>query len=148
MINASDFRNGVTFEMDNGVWTIVSFLHVKPGKGAAFVRTKLKNVVTGAVIERTFNPTEKFPKAYIETKEMQYTYNDGDFYHFMDLETYDDLPLTLTAPEVSEALGISRAAAYELVRSKGFPHMRIGTRILVPKDKFIQWIDEQTEVDE
>ena len=94
MINASDFRNGVTFEMDNGVWTIVSFLHVKPGKGAAFVRTKLKNVVTGAVIERTFNPTEKFPKAYIETKEMQYTYNDGDFYHFMDLETFDDLPLT------------------------------------------------------
>lgn len=94
MINASDFRNGVTFEMDNGVWTIVSFLHVKPGKGAAFVRTKLKNVVTGAVIERTFNPTEKFPKAYIETKEMQYTYNDGDFYHFMDMETYDDLALT------------------------------------------------------
>ena len=94
MINASDFRNGVTFEMDNGVWTIVSFLHVKPGKGAAFVRTKLKNVVTGAVIERTFNPTEKFPKAYIETKEMQYPYNDGDFYPFMDLETYDDLPLT------------------------------------------------------
>ena len=94
MINASDFRNGVTFEMDNGVWTIVSFLHVKPGKGAAFVRTKIKNVVTGSVIERTFNPTEKFPKAYIETKEMQYTYNDGDFYHFMDLETYDDLPLT------------------------------------------------------
>ena len=94
MINASDFRNGVTFEMDNGVWTIVSFLHVKPGKGAAFVRTKIKNVVTGSVIERTFNPTEKFPKAYIETKEMQYTYNDGDVYHFMDLETYDDLPLT------------------------------------------------------
>ena len=94
MINASDFRNGVTFEMDNGVWTIVEFLHVKPGKGAAFVRTKLKNVVTGAVIERTFNPTEKFPKAYIETKEMQYTYNDGDFYHFMDLETFDDLALT------------------------------------------------------
>ena len=94
MINASDFRNGVTFEMDNGVWTIVSFLHVKPGKGAAFVRTKHKNIVTGAVIERTFNPTEKFPKAYIETKEMQYTYNDGDFYHFMDMETYDDLALT------------------------------------------------------
>ena len=94
MINASDFRNGVTFEMDNGVWTIISFLHVKPGKGAAFVRTKLKNVVTGAVIERTFNPTEKFPKAYIETKEMQYTYNDGEFYHFMDLETFDDLMLS------------------------------------------------------
>ena len=93
MINASDFRNGVTFEMDNGVWTIVSFLHVKPGKGAAFVRTKIKNIVTGSVLERTFNPTDKFPRAYIETKEMQYTYNDGEFYHFMDLETYDQIPL-------------------------------------------------------
>ena len=71
MINASDFRNGVTFEMDGGVWTIVSFLHVKPGKGAAFVRTKIKNVVSGAVLERTFNPTEKFQRAYIETKEME-----------------------------------------------------------------------------
>ena len=94
MITAGDFRNGVTFEMDNGIWTIVSFLHVKPGKGAAFVRTKLKNIVTGAVIERTFNPTDKFPRAYIETKEMQYLYNDGDFYYFMDLETYEQLPLT------------------------------------------------------
>ena len=94
MINASDFRNGVTFEMDNGIWTIVSFLHVKPGKGAAFVRTKLKNIVTGAVIERTFNPTDKFQRAYIETKEMQYLYNDGDFYYFMDLETFEQLPLT------------------------------------------------------
>ena len=94
MINASDFRNGVTFEMEGGVWTIVSFLHVKPGKGAAFVRTKIKNVVTGAVLERTFNPTDKFQRAYIETKEMQYLYNDGDFYHFMDLETYEQLPLT------------------------------------------------------
>ena len=94
MINASDFRNGVTFEMDNGIWTIVSFLHVKPGKGAAFVRTKLKNIVTGAVIERTFNPTDKMAKAHIETKEMQYLYNDGDLYYFMDLDTYDQLPLT------------------------------------------------------
>ena len=94
MINASDFRNGVTFEMENGVWTIVSFLHVKPGKGAAFVRTKIKNVVTGAVLERTFNPTDKFQRAYIETKEMEYLYGDGDFYYFMDLETYEQLPLT------------------------------------------------------
>ena len=94
MINASDFRNGVTLEMDNGIWTIVSFLHVKPGKGAAFVRTKLKNIVTGAVIERTFNPTDKFPKAMIETKEMQYLYADGDMYYFMDTETYDQLALT------------------------------------------------------
>ena len=94
MINASDFRNGVTFEMENGVWTIVSFLHVKPGKGAAFVRTKIKNVVTGSVLERTFNPTDKFQRAYIETKEMQYLYSDGDFYYFMDLESYEQLPLT------------------------------------------------------
>ena len=94
MVNASDFRNGVTFEMENGVWTIVSFLHVKPGKGAAFVRTKIKNVVTGAVLERTLNPTDNFQRAYIETKEMQYLYNDGEFYYFMDLETYEQLPLT------------------------------------------------------
>ena len=93
MINASDFRNGVTLEMDNGIWTIVSFLHVKPGKGAAFVRTKLKNIVTGAVIERTFNPTDKFPKAMIETKEMQYLYADGDMYYFMDTETYEQEPI-------------------------------------------------------
>ena len=94
MISASDFRNGVTFEMDGGVWTIVSFLHVKPGKGAAFVRTKIKNVVTGAVLERTFNPTDKFQRAYIETKEMQYLYNDGEFYYFMDQETYEQIPLS------------------------------------------------------
>ena len=94
MVNASDFRNGVTFEMDGGVWTIVSFLHVKPGKGAAFVRTKIKNVVTGSVLERTFNPTDKFQRAYIETKEMEYLYGDGDFYYFMDLETFEQLPLT------------------------------------------------------
>ena len=94
MITAGDFKKGITVEMDNGVWTIVDFQHVKPGKGAAFVRTRIKNVMTGAVLERTFNPTDKMPKAIIETKEMQYTYNDGEFYHFMDLETYDDLMLT------------------------------------------------------
>ena len=99
MINASDFRNGVTFEMDGGVWTIVSFLHVKPGKGAAFVRTKIKNVVSGAVLERTFNPTEKFQRAYIETKEMEYLYNDGEFYYFMDQETFEQLPLTQSQVE-------------------------------------------------
>ena len=94
MINASDFRNGVTIEMDNAIWTVVKFLHVKPGKGAAFVRTKIKNVVSGAVLERTFNPTEKFTRAYIETKEMEYLYNDGDMYYFMDQETFDQLALT------------------------------------------------------
>ena len=99
MINASDFRNGVTFEMEGGVWTIVSFLHVKPGKGAAFVRTKIKNVVTGSVLERTFNPTDKFQRAYIDTKEMQYLYSDGDFYYFMDLESFEQLPLTFEQVE-------------------------------------------------
>jgi len=102
MINASDFRNGVTIELDNGIWTIVSFLHVKPGKGAAFVRTKIKNIKTGAVQERTFNPTDKMPRAIIETKEMEYLYNDGDFYYFMDNETYEQLPMT--AAQVEDAI--------------------------------------------
>ena len=84
MITAGDFKKGITVEMDNGVWTIVDFQHVKPGKGAAFVRTRIKNVMTGAVLERTFNPPDKMPKAIIETKEMQYMYNDGDLYYFMD----------------------------------------------------------------
>lgn len=93
MITAGDFRKGNTIEWDGGVWNIVDFQHVKPGKGAAFVRTKLKNVITGAVIERTFNPTDKMPRAIIETKEMQYLYSDGELYYFMDLETFDQLPL-------------------------------------------------------
>ncbi|MGI6238246.1 MAG: elongation factor P [Christensenellales bacterium] len=94
MINAGDFRNGLTVEMDNGVWSVVSFQHVKPGKGAAFVRTKLKNIMTGATIERTFNPTDKMARAHIETKEMQYLYTADDMYYFMDVETYDQLMLT------------------------------------------------------
>ena len=120
MINASDFRNGVTIEMDNGIWTIVSFLHVKPGKGAAFVRTKLKNIVTGAVIERTFNPTDKFPKAMIETKEMQYLYADGDMYYFMDTETYDQL--ALTHEQVADAIPFVKENTNVTVRFfKGAP---------------------------
>lgn len=94
MINASDFRNGVTFEMDNGIWTIVSFLHVKPGKGAAFVRTKIRNVISGAVTEKTFNPTDKYPTAFVERKDMQYLYRDGDLYYFMDNETYENIPIS------------------------------------------------------
>ena len=93
MITAGDFRKGVTIEWEGGVWTIVDFQHVKPGKGAAFVRTKLKNVMTGAVVERSFNPTDKQPRATIETKEMQYVYNDGEFYYFMDQETFDMVPV-------------------------------------------------------
>ena len=93
MITAGDFRNGVTFEMDGQVMQVVEFQHVKPGKGAAFVRTKIKNVISGAVVERTFSPTDKFENAYIDRKDMQYSYTDGDLYYFMDLETFEQLPL-------------------------------------------------------
>ena len=93
MISASDFRNGVTFEMDGKVMQVVEFQHVKPGKGAAFVRTKMKNVVTGAVTETSFNPTAKFEEAFVERKDMEYSYSDGDLYYFMDQETYDMVPL-------------------------------------------------------
>jgi len=101
MLSASDFRNGVTFEMDGQVFQVVEFQHVKPGKGAAFVRTKMKNVITGSVTERTFSPDEKFENAYIERREMQYLYSDGDLYYFMDTETYDQLPLN--ADKLSDA---------------------------------------------
>ncbi len=93
MISAGDFRNGVTFELDGNVVQVIEFQHVKPGKGAAFVRTKYKNVMTGAVVERSFNPTDKYPTAYIERKDMQYLYQDGDLYYFMDMETYEQLPI-------------------------------------------------------
>lgn len=93
MISAGDFRNGVTFDMDGNVFQIIEFQHVKPGKGAAFVRTKIRNVISGAVTERTFNPTEKFPTAFIERKEMQYLYSDGGLYYFMDPETYENIPI-------------------------------------------------------
>ena len=92
-ITAGDFRNGKTFEMDGKVMQVVEFQHVKPGKGAAFVRTKMKNVVTGAVTETSFNPTAKFEEAFVERKDMEYSYNDGDLYYFMDQETYDMVPL-------------------------------------------------------
>nr|WP_317282431.1 elongation factor P [uncultured Sellimonas sp.] len=93
MISAGEFRNGLTVEIDGNVYQILEFQHVKPGKGAAFVRTKLKNVMNGGVVEKTFRPTEKFPKAHIERKSMQYLYSDGDLYHFMDGETYDQIAL-------------------------------------------------------
>ena len=93
MVSAGDFRNGITFEMDGNVVQVIEFQHVKPGKGAAFVRTKYKNVITGAVVERSFNPTDKYPTAYIERKDMQYLYSDGDLYYFMDMETYEQQPI-------------------------------------------------------
>ena len=93
MISAGDFRNGVTFEMDGQVVSIVEFQHVKPGKGAAFVRTKIRNVITGSVVEKTFNPNDKYPTAFIERKDMEYSYNDGDLYYFMDTETWEQVPI-------------------------------------------------------
>lgn len=94
MVTAGDFRNGVTFEMDGNVYSITEFQHVKPGKGAAFVRTKIRNVISGAVTEKTFNPNDKYPTAFIERKDMEYLYNDGDLYYFMDSETYEQLPIS------------------------------------------------------
>ena len=93
-ITAGDFRNGKTFEMDGKIMQVVEFQHVKPGKGAAFVRTKMKNIVTGAVTETSFNPTAKFEEAFVERKDMAYSYNDGDLYYFMDSETYEQLPIS------------------------------------------------------
>ena len=92
-MTAGEFRNGVTFEMDGQVYQVVSFQHVKPGKGAAFVRTKMKNVMTGAVTERSFNPNDKYDEAFVERKDMQYLYNDGDLYYFMDMATYEQEPI-------------------------------------------------------
>ena len=93
MVSAGDFRNGITFEMEGNVYQIIEFQHVKPGKGAAFVRTKIRNVISGSVTERTFNPTEKFPTAYIERKDMEYSYSDGGLYYFMDMESYELIPI-------------------------------------------------------
>ena len=97
MISAGDFRNGITIEYENNVYQIIDFQHVKPGKGAAFVRTKLKNIKNGGVVEKTFRPTEKCPQARIDRKEMQYLYNDGDMYIFMDVENYEQLSLSQDA---------------------------------------------------
>ncbi len=93
MVTAGDFRNGMTFEEDGNVMQIVEFQHVKPGKGAAFVRAKVRNVITGSVVEKTYNPTAKFPTAFVERKDMEYSYTDGDLYYFMDPETYEQLPI-------------------------------------------------------
>ena len=99
MIYASDFRKGITFEMNGEPHIVLDFQHVKPGKGAAFVRTKYRNILTGATREEAFNPNDKFPKAHIETKQMQYLYNDGELYYFMDQDTYDQVPLTFELVE-------------------------------------------------
>ena len=94
MISAGDFRNGVTFELDGQVVQVIEFQHVKPGKGAAFVRTKYKNVITGAVVEKSFNPNDKYPTAFIERTDMEYSYEDGGLYYFMDTETWEQIPIS------------------------------------------------------
>lgn len=102
MISAGEFRNGLTLEIDGNVYQVIEFQHVKPGKGAAFVRTKLKNIKSGGVVEKTFRPTEKYPQAHIERSDMQYLYNDGDLYYFMNVETFDQTGLS--ADQVGDAL--------------------------------------------
>ena len=102
MVSAGDFRNGLTIELDNNIFQVIEFQHVKPGKGAAFVRTKLKNIKSGGVVEKTFRPTEKCPQAHIEKKDLQYLYTDGELYHFMDEETYDQI--ALAADQVGDSL--------------------------------------------
>ena len=102
MISAGDFRNGVTFEYDGSVYQIIEFQHVKPGKGAAFVRTKIKNVISGGVVEKTFSPTDKMPKAHIERKDMEYLYSDGDLFYFMDPESYEQIPVS--ADQIGDTL--------------------------------------------
>ncbi len=93
MISAGEFRNGMTFDIDGNVFQIIEFQHVKPGKGAAFVRTKIRNVISGSVTDRTFSPNEKFPTAFVERKDMEYLYSDEGLYYFMDSETYENVPI-------------------------------------------------------
>ena len=123
MVSAGDFRNGVTFEEDGNVLQVVEFQHVKPGKGAAFVRTKVKNVITGSVVEKSYNPTAKFPTAYIERKEMVYSYNDDGLYYFMDQETFDMVPVN----------GSDLSDNFKFVKENDI------CRILSYKDKVFVW---------
>ena len=153
MITAGDFKNGITFELDGQIFQVVEFQHVKPGKGAAFVRTRLKNIITGATVEKTFSPTDKMPRAHIERKDMQYLYNDGDLYYFMDVETYEQTPLGADA--IGDALkfikenmtvkilsykgnvfGIEPPTFVELEVTKRSPGSRV---IQLPAQQSLQW---------
>ena len=137
MVSAGDFRKGVTVEIDGKVYVIVDFQHVKPGKGAAFVRAKIKNVVTGQVLEQTFNPSDKYENAHIERKEMQYSYNDDGLYYFMDLETYDMLPLNYDI--VADALRFIKEEMCVTVQSyKGAPFS-------VEPPNFVELVVAETE---
>ena len=136
MVSAGDFRKGVTIEYEGNIYTIVEFQHVKPGKGAAFVRTKLKNIVTGAVLEKTFNPTEKVENAIIETKKMQYSYNDDGLYYFMD-EEYNLVPLSYD--QVEDALKYNKENDYVLVKSYK------GTAFSVECENFVELLVTEAE---
>ncbi len=129
-IMAGDIRKGVTFLYENNIMTIVEFQHVKPGKGAAFVRTRMKNVVTGSVLEKTFNPTDKFELAHIETKKMEYLYNDGELYYFMDQDTYEQIPLNKS--QVEDTL--------KYVKENGIVTMKFfnGAPFSVEPDNFVE----------
>lgn len=114
MISAGDIRKGVTFELEGQVFTVVDFLHVKPGKGSAFVKTKLKNVISGGVVRKTFSPTEKLQDVVIERKEMQYLYNDGSLYYFMDQETYEQIPLSYE--QVEDAIKFLKENMFAVIK--------------------------------
>jgi elongation factor P len=130
MVSAGEFRKGVTFEMDGNIFTIIDFQHVKPGKGAAFVRTKIKNIITGAVVERSFNPTDKYPKAHIERRTMQYLYEDNGLYYFMDNETYEQIPLNHS--QVEDAI------MYLKANDNAFIQSYKGEAFSVEPDNFVE----------
>ena len=137
MISASDFRKGVTFEMEGQPYLIVDFQHVKPGKGAAFVRTKYKNLISGATVEKSFNPSDKFPKAQIETKEMEYLYNDGQLYYFMDNESFEQIPLSYE--QVKDAIVFMKENEKALIR------FYQGQAFSVEAPNFVELVVTQTE---
>lgn len=137
MISAGDFRNGVTFEMDGQVLQIIDFQHVKPGKGAAFVRTKYRNVITGAVVERSFNPSDKFEPAYVDRRDMQYLYADGDVHHFMDIETFEQTPIA------KELLGDSFAFVKEDMVVKVASYK--GSIFAVEPQQFVELVITETD---
>ncbi len=137
MVSAGDFRNGLTIEMDNNVYQIIEFQHVKPGKGAAFVRTKLKNIKNGGVVEKTFRPTEKYPQAHIERSDMQYLYNDGELYHFMNVESFDQFALN------EEAIGDSLKFVKENEMVKMLSHS--GQVFAIEPPLFVELIITDTE---
>ncbi len=137
MVSAGEFRKGVTFEIDGQIFTIIDFQHVKPGKGAAFVRTKIKNIISGGVVERSFNPTDKFPKAHIERKTMQYLYEDNDLYYFMDNETYEQIPLNHS--QVEDAI------LYLKENDSAFIQFYKGSAFSVEPDNFVELQITQTD---